>query len=114
MRGMGVGGERRKVMACPLDEGYGVFISGNVKDFKRRQRRRLGARSHITPDHSGALDGRVSPGLHLVLEILVRRHARHVDAVAGDIVFPAMIDAADAAFLVASKKQRGAAVRAPM
>jgi len=49
-----------------------------------------------------------------VLEILVRRHARHVDAVAGDVVFPAMIDAADPAFLVAPQEQRGAAMRAAM
>src|SRR5579862_8682370 len=37
---------------------------------------------------------------------------RGVDAVAVDVVFPAVIDAADAVFLVAPQKQRGAAMRA--
>src|ERR1700675_1185283 len=68
----------------------------------------------MDPDYPGTLDDPVGPGLHLVLEILVRRHARHVDAVARDVEFPAVIDAADSALLVASQKQRGAAVRAAM
>src|SRR5262249_46376490 len=49
---------------------------------------------------------------HLVLEILRRRHARHVDAVSGYVELPAVIDAAQAALLVAAEKQRCATVRA--
>jgi len=45
-------------------------------------------------------------------EVLVGRQIGHVQAITGDVVFPAVIDAAQAAFLVAPKEQRGAAVRA--
>jgi hypothetical protein len=65
----------------------------------------------MDPDHAGALDRAVGFRLDLLLEIR-RRHARHVQAVAGDIEFPAMIDAAQPPLLVASQKQRGAAMRA--
>ena len=63
----------------------------------------------MDPDHPGTLDRSIGLGLHLVLEILVRRHARHVHAGAGDVVFPAVIDAADAATLDAAQRaaQRG-------
>ena len=79
---------------------------------RSRQRRRLGALAHIDPDHAVALGGLVGLGLDLVLEVLMRRHVRHVDAVAVHVVFPAVIDAADAVLLVAAEKQRGAAMRA--
>jgi hypothetical protein len=37
------------------------------------------------------------PWLHLVLEVLLRRHVGHVDAAAVDVELPAVVDAADAA-----------------
>ena len=43
---------------------------------------------------------------------LVGRLARQVDAVAVGVEFPAVIDAAQAAFLVAAEEQRRAAMRA--
>jgi hypothetical protein len=49
-----------------------------------------------------------------VLEILVLGHVRHVEAIAGNVELPAMIDAAQPALLVAAEEQRGAAVRAAM
>jgi hypothetical protein len=112
MRGIDLALERLQVIAAALDEAHTDLVVGNIQDFERRQRRRLGARPHIDPDESGALDRLVGPRLHLVLEVLMRRHARHVDAVARDVELPAVIDAADPAFLVASQEQRRAAVRA--
>ena len=41
-------------------------------------------------------------------------HVRHVEAVAFDIEFPAVIGAANAFLLVAAEEQRGAAMRAAM
>ena len=68
-------------------------------------------RAHVDPDDAGALHDLVGLGLDLLLEAR-RRQARHVDAVAGDVELPAVVDAADAAFLVAAEEQRRAAVRA--
>src|SRR5262249_54044473 len=78
------------------------------------QRRRFGACPHIDPDDAGAFRGRIGLGLDLVLEILRRRHARHVDAIAGNVELPAVVDAADAVLLVTPEEQRGAAVWAAM
>jgi hypothetical protein len=44
----------------------------------------------------------------------VRRQVRLVDAIARHVVFPSVIDTSNAAFLVASKEQRRAAVWATM
>jgi hypothetical protein len=49
-----------------------------------------------------------------VFEILVGRQARHIHAIARHIELPAVIDAAQAALLVAAEKQRRAAVRTAM
>ena len=78
------------------------------------QRRRFGARAHIDPDHAGPFGHLVGLGLHLLLEVLFRRQVRHVEAVAVGIEFPAVIDAADAALLVAAIEQRRTAMRAAM
>ena len=68
--------------------------------------------SHVNPDQA-AVDGRrVSRDVNLVFEVAFGRFGRHVDAVAVDIEFPAVIDAANAALLVAPEVERGAAVRA--
>ena len=50
--------------------------------------------------------------MDLVFEVVLFRLVHHVGAGAGDVELPAVIDAAQAAFLVAPEVQRGAAVRA--
>jgi len=52
--------------------------------------------------------------LTLSRKVLVCRQIGHIEAVAGDVVFPAVIDAAQTAFLVAAEEQRGTAMRAAM
>ena len=47
-----------------------------------------------------------------MLEVVLRRFVHHVGAGAGDVELPAVIDAAQTAFLVAAEEQRRAAVRA--
>ena len=91
-----------------------VSVLGQVQHFERGQRRRLLARAHVGPDEARALGHLVGLGLDAVLEVLRRRHVRHVEAVAFDVELPAVIDAAQAAFLVAAEEQRGAAMRAAM
>ena len=111
MRGVDLALERLQPVAVALDEADADLVLGNVQDLEGRQRRSLGARSHVDPDDAGALHDLVGFRLHLLLEAR-RRQARHVHAVAGDVELPAVIDAADPALLVASEEQRGTAVRA--
>ena len=91
-----------------------ALVLGQVQHLERRQLGRLLALAHVGPDEARALDHLVGLGLDAVLEVLRRRHVRHVEAVAFDVELPAVIDAAQAAFLVAAEEQRGAAVRAAM
>src|SRR5579862_3025461 len=56
------------------------------------------------------LDARVSRYLDLALEVPVLRLTRQIDAIAVDVEFPTVIDAANAAFLVAAEEHRGGAM----
>jgi hypothetical protein len=69
------------------------------------------SRPHVNPDQA-AVDGRrIRRNPNLVFEVAFGRLGRHVDAVAVDVEFPAMVDAANAALLIATEVKRGAAVR---
>ena len=114
MRGVDIALQRLQIIAVALNEECPDLAVGNVQNLESRQRRRFGARPHIDPDQPGAFDRPVRLGADLVLEVLMRRHVRHVEAVAGHVEFPAVIDAADPALLVAAQEQRRAAVRAAM
>ena len=70
------------------------------------------APAHIGPDHAAALDAGVGNRVHLVLKIALLWLAWHVDAGAGAVELPAVVDTAQAVCLVAAVKERGAAVRA--
>ena len=113
MRGVDLALDRLQVVAIALDHADVDLVFRRIEDLEGGQRRRL-ARAHVDPDHAGALDRLVGLGMDLVLEVLLRRHARHVDALARRVELPAVIEAAQAAFLVAAEEQRGAAVRAAM
>src|SRR5207247_706488 len=68
--------------------------------------------SHVGPDDAVALDTGIRFCLDLCLEIALGRLRRHIDALARDVELPAVIDAPQAVFLVAAKKERGAAMGA--
>ena len=68
-------------------------------------------RAHIDPDHAAQLVGRIRLDADAFLEVAVGRLAGHVDALAGGVELPAVVDAAQAALLVATEEQRRAAVR---
>src|SRR5262245_34853498 len=59
----------------------------------------------ISPDDAAQLAGRISGGADLVFELVIVRFIHHVDAVAFHVEFPAVIDAAQAALLVAAEIQ---------
>src|SRR4029077_3605403 len=68
-------------------------------------------RSHIDPDHVPAFDAVIGSKLDLVAEVAFERLRRHFDALAGYVVFPAMIRTAQAVLLVAAEPPRHTAVR---
>ena len=71
-----------------------------------RRRRRMLLRPHVSPDDAAQLHGGVGGGGHLGREVAVGGFVHHVGALAVDVEFPAVIHAAQAAFLVASQPQR--------
>src|SRR5262249_55026008 len=85
---------------------------GNQRPLDLRQLRYHRLRTHVRPNHPAGLSGGIRRLADLVLEVTLGRLIRHVDAGAGHVKLPAVVDAAQPALLVASKKQRGAPVRA--
>ncbi len=76
--------------------------------------RPIGLVAHVRPQDVADLDQRVAGELHLLAEAALLRLGRDFDALAGDVVFPAVIGAAEAAFLVAPEPERHAAVGAEL
>ena len=74
--------------------------------------RHCGFRAEIGPDDAAALDRRIGFDRDARFHRACCRLRRQVDAFAVGVEFPAVIDAAEAAFLVAAKEQRRAAMRA--
>jgi hypothetical protein len=89
-----------------------ALAGGYQRELPLRQRRRSLRRPHIGPQHAALLDEGVGFQLDAFGKAAFRRLRRHFDALPGDVELPAMIRAAQAAFLVASEPQRGAAMRA--
>src|SRR5579863_6614954 len=114
MRGVEIAFDRLQPIAPALDETDLDLLGGREAGLERRQCRRTRAVAHIDPDDAIALGCQISLGVDLVLEMLALRNIRHVEAVAVDIVFPAVIDAANAILFVAAVKERGATMRAAL
>ena len=68
--------------------------------------------AEIGPDHPAPFDDGVGLGLDLLAQRRVGRLGRHVHDVAVDVELPAMVDAAQTAFLVAPEPEIDATVRA--
>jgi hypothetical protein len=111
MRGVDLAFERLQIVAVALNETHADLTIRNIQDFERRQRRRFGARPHIDPDDAGALNHPIGFRLDLLFEIR-RRHAWHIEAIASNIEFPAVVNATKPSFLIASQKQGCATMRA--
>src|SRR5579864_8094322 len=79
-------------------------------DFERRKWWRRLFRPHIGPKRAVHLFDRVRDSFHLVFEVAVLGLVRHVDARAIHVELPAVIDAAQAALLVASPEEIGTTV----
>ena len=79
-----------------------------------RQRRLLLGRAHVGPQHAAALDQRIGLQLDLLAVAALARLGRHLDALAGVVVFPAVIGAAQPVVLIAAEPQRDAAMGAEL
>ena len=99
-------------VALAQDGGDGVLAVGAHVGLEVRQGRELRAGAHVGPDDAVALLAGVGRDLHLVLEVGLGGLGGHVDAVAADVVLPAVVDAADAGLLVATEEEAGAPVGA--
>ena len=90
-----------------------VAVRGrHQRHLQRRQFGHCAGRAHIGPDHLAPFAHRIGLDADQVLGVEIGIGGRHVDAAAVGVEFPAVIDAADAAFLVAAEPEIGAAVRA--
>jgi hypothetical protein len=101
MRGVEIALDRLEPIAMPLHEAQLDEIRGREAGIEGRQRGRLGRIAHIDPDHAVALRRQIGLGADPVLELLALGQIGLIDAIAVDIVFPAVIDAAYAVLLVA-------------
>src|SRR5215471_19900150 len=92
---------------------------GDARPFEIGKLRLERGRPHIGPHHVASLYAGISLDLELAQEIALLHLARlrdtgDVDAIAVDVEFESMIDAAQASFLVAAEEHRGGAVRAAL
>ena len=107
---------------CPSSYLRPVTVDVNLDDadlgiLGRGERRRLELphglrRAQIGPDKAAGFPHRISLHLDLLHEAALRRLRRHLQDVTFDVHLPAMIEAAQSAFFVASQRQRGAPMRA--
>src|ERR671911_37283 len=88
------------------------MIQRDLGPFVIGEQRPLVARAQVGVDHASGLVGRVSGVMELFSEITVSGFCRRLEHIAVNIVFPTMIDAAQAAFFVAAVEQRRSAVGA--
>ena len=108
MRGVDIAFQRLQPITLTLVTADRHFFVGQLENPGAGK---LGHRllvTHIDPDDAIPLGARVSFGVHLVFEILMRRHVRHIEAIAFGIEFPAVVDAADAALFVTRPKNNDA------
>ena len=96
-----------------LDDLGDVAVRGRrLRPREVRQRRPVLRRSEVGPDDAARLRRRVGRGADLVREAQLLRLVHHVHAAAVDVELPAVVDAAQAAVLVAAEEERHEPVRA--
>src|SRR5947209_5045430 len=84
----------------------------NLRPGKFGRGRHLVGRAEISPDEAAELDRRIGSDVDVLLELVLRRLIELVKAIAFDVELPAVIDAPETAFLVASEEQGHPAMRA--
>src|SRR5205814_1477691 len=103
-RGVDAALQRLQVVTLLNDLGDMPAAFRNLGPGEFRRRRHLVDRAEISPHDATELDRRIGGDVDAVLELVLRGLVELIDAVAFDVEFPAVIDAAEAAFLVAPKE----------
>ena len=98
------------VVHVGIDAVHPHVLDGNVEEAPGRERRHLLGRAEIGPQEAARLARRIGLGLEPLAEVCIGA-IRHVEDRAVDRELPAVIEAAQALVLVASERQRDAAVR---
>src|SRR5437588_2433669 len=114
MAGVDAALERLQPIAFLDALGDVALLGWNGGEFPLRQRRLPLGRAHIGPQYIAALDQRIGRELDLLAEAAFRGLRGNLDALAGPVVFPAVIGAAQPVLLIAADPQRGAAMRAEL
>ena len=114
VRGVNAAFERLQVVASLDDLGDVTAGFRHLGPGEFRQRRHLLGRPEVCPDDTAKFAGRISRQPHLVLELMLLRLVQLIDAGAGHVELPAVIDAAQAALLVAPEEERCASVGAEL
>src|ERR1700722_11428256 len=102
--------ERLQIVAFLDDLGDVPALFRYLGPSEFRRGRHLFGRTHIGPDDAAELYRRIRGEVSVLLELILRRLIELIDAVAFNVEFPAVIDASEPAFLVATEKERDAAV----
>ena len=106
--------ERLEVVAVLPELGDEPLGLRHQRPLEIGQAGRRAGRPHVRPDDAAALGARVGGQGDLVLEVRLRPLVGHVDAAAIRLVLPAVVDAAQAALLVAREVEGGAPVGAEL
>jgi hypothetical protein len=67
---------------------------------------------HVRPNGAATVYRRVSSDFDFVFEVTLSGLGRHINAIAGDVKLPSVIDASQAALFVPAKEQTRPAMRA--
>src|SRR5262245_36919043 len=110
MRGVESALHSLQIVALFNGLGHETVGSRRPRPFEIGRRRHVLARAHVGPDYTAAFDGWISENPYPHLHRRVGWFVRHVDAVAAYVEFPAVIDAAKPAFLVAAEEQGGSSM----
>ena len=104
--------QRLEPVALLHPEGHHHVLLGHEVPFEIGQGRAAVLRfvAHIGPDNPVALHAGVGLQLDTLLEARAHRFGRHVGDIALHVEFPAVVDAAQPAILVAAKGQRRTSV----
>src|SRR5262245_43303764 len=115
VRGIDVAVDRLQPTALAVDQrDVSIVGIGGDGGFDLRERRCLGALTHVDENHPAALGGLVRLGPHTGGIFCLVRQVGLIEAIAVDVELPAVISAADSVILIAAEKQRRQAVRAAM
>ncbi len=81
-----------------------ALLGGDGGEFPFGERWLLVGGTHVDPDHAAALGERIGLELDLLAETAFGGLRRDVDALAGHVVFPAVIGTTQSAFFIAGEE----------